>query len=457
MGAQTIVEHGIGRRKLHWAWAGLVLSVWGLCPALAEWPKPPQPNPDDPVDYVKWINQTLGGQVKGNAHDTYLEAFSQLTPREGGIDFGDTYREPWSDNREVSDWLAKNRNALELFRRATATRECYVPLSYPESSRGGRNDAAMINAMLPSISTYRELAKGLLAQGYRAWQDGNHDLLTDNALEGLRCSHHLRGNCPNLIQHLVGVAIAAGSYDALCLSSEQSEDADAFALRILPELCAADPAPQPFSELLMLERLASWDVCQRAFLPRDGNGKHKVNEPFLRTVVNAIPGCPINASSLVGQLRGIGYDNTLRAFNDYYDALDKWAKTPYHAVAGQAERLDSLAGENENPLVRLLAPSLTRVRELNERLTATRRATHLIVHLFAHRAKTGKFPRSLDELNPHDIDGLRTDPFSGKDLVYRKRRWSFKLYSVAGNLQDDGGKHDPKWETDDYVFWPLEK
>lgn len=50
-----------------------------------------------------------------------------------------------------------------------------------------------------------------------------------------------------------------------------------------------------------------------------------------------------------------------------------------------------------------------------------------------------------------------TDPFSGKDFGYRKQGKSFLLYSVGVNLQDDGGKHDPLWEKDDFVFWPVQK
>ena len=35
----------------------------------------PEPNPAQPVDYVKWFNETLSKGVKDNAADVYAEAY----------------------------------------------------------------------------------------------------------------------------------------------------------------------------------------------------------------------------------------------------------------------------------------------------------------------------------------------------------------------------------------------
>ena len=115
-----------------------------------------------------------------------------------------------------------------------------------------------------------------------------------------------------------------------------------------------------------------------------------------------------------------------------------------------------MTSDTEKALVRMFIPSVRHPIEHDARYRAMRRATHLIVHLFAHHGKHGKFPESLDGLDAPDLKELRVDPFSGKDFVYKRQGDSFVLYSVASNLKDDGGKHGTKWEEDDFVFWPVQ-
>ena len=71
-----------------WAWVVLWLSA--LSPVLAIQPKPPRPNPDHPVNYIEWINATVGGQVKDNAYDAYQTALAELKPSQEHVDFGAT-------------------------------------------------------------------------------------------------------------------------------------------------------------------------------------------------------------------------------------------------------------------------------------------------------------------------------------------------------------------------------
>jgi len=107
--------------------------------------------------------------------------------------------------------------------------------------------------------------------------------------------------------------------------------------------------------------------------------------------------------------------------------------------------------------LKLVLPSLVRARELDERLTAHRRATHLLVHLFDYHRREKKFPKSLDELKVANLKELRIDPFSGKDFVYIPQEDGFKLYSVFDNMKDDDGVHNATadYKTGDLVFWPV--
>jgi len=156
-------------------------------------------------------------------------------------------------------------------------------------------------------------------------------------------------------------------------------------------------------------------------------------------------------------LTRIGFERTLCEIDEHSDAMVAWCETPYYEAPERGREINREASESTNPLIRLIVPSLVDARVLSERRITERRATHLIYRLFAHRAKTGRFPTALRYLDAPDLDELRVDPFSGSDFVYKLTRDTFTLYSVADNLRDDGGRHDPKWKNGDFVFWPVQE
>ena len=59
----------------------------------------------------------------------------------------------------------------------------------------------------------------------------------------------------------------------------------------------------------------------------------------------------------------------------------------------------------------------------------------LAVHFAEHNA----YPESLAELVPSVLPELPRDPWSGQDLIYRRTADGFVLYSVADDMQDNGG------------------
>jgi len=100
------------------------------------------------------------------------------------------------------------------------------------------------------------------------------------------------------------------------------------------------------------------------------------------------------------------------------------------------------------------------------RAEARRRATQLVLALHRHQHRTGEWPANLRMIRGLPRD-LRTDPFSGRDFIYRIEDGKLILYSVSTNGRDDGGKHDRDWgrlpaqegedlPATDYVFWPVQ-
>jgi hypothetical protein len=148
-------------------------------------------------------------------------------------------------------------------------------------------------------------------------------------------------------------------------------------------------------------------------------------------------------------------------FTGFYRRYNEMTVQGYPEV--KARDLDEMTEPymQDNPLSRVFLPSLSRVYQLATRQEASRRATQLTYAIHLHRAETGQWPDSLDDLPPRYADTARTDPFSAGDFVYRLTDDGFTLYSTSENGEDDGGVHHQHWgdrdkddETDDYVFWP---
>jgi hypothetical protein len=55
-----------------------------------------------------------------------------------------------------------------------------------------------------------------------------------------------------------------------------------------------------------------------------------------------------------------------------------------------------------------------------------------------YRAAQGRYPETLAALRGVDLQ--LTDPFSGKNYVYRREGAGFVVYSLGPDMKDDGGK-----------------
>jgi hypothetical protein len=214
-----------------------------------------------------------------------------------------------------------------------------------------------------------------------------------------------------------------------------------------------DPPPPSFGHACSLLRVEFWDLCQRVYLPRGVDGRWLTHAGVIHALAPQLEGEP---EALAEELETIGMETSLSESDTYYDALERWNTLPYHLAAEEPFPLDQLRESSDNPLHRLQAQLTLETRARVERTIAERRATHLIVHLMLHKARLGSYPDELGQLAAADRTTLRRDPFSGRDFVYRRIGDDFVLYSLADNLTDDGGRHDPEWTEADYVFWPVQ-
>ena len=414
---------------------------------------PPQPDPANPINYIAWINQTFEKDLKDNAFHEYQTAFNRLQPYQGR--WQRVVDDPWVENPQVTAWLRANREGLDLFRQATQREDCFYHHSPPEPVGDPRIDQCLLGVSVPWVSKYRDATIGLMAQGYQAAKAGNHPALADNALVVLKSAHHYYAG-PMLAVRSLATRGASWAYTGIAQALDKSADPDALATSIVKELETIDPPLPRLRFNAQMERVVSWDFCQRLFVP----GEQHLYEPLCQAI-SKMRGRDLDAVERM-IINRAGFDGTLRDVNAYFDLLEEWVDRPYHLTPPekreqeQRRRFGYIPAETKNPVVKLILPSFSAVRDQNTQLSATRRATHLIVQLHDYHRRRGEFPERLDQLETANLAELRVDPFSGRDFVYRKERKSFKLYTVSSNMKDDGGRHETKrLDRGDYVFWPV--
>ena len=85
-----------------------------------------------------------------------------------------------------------------------------------------------------------------------------------------------------------------------------------------------------------------------------------------------------------------------------------------------------------------------------------------------YRLKFDSWPQSMDDLEGEFLSAIPLDRVTGKPLKFNASDQSVTIYSVGGDLDDDGGQHDaltiPMIAADydksvdgDWVLWPVDR
>lgn len=90
-------------------------------------------------------------------------------------------------------------------------------------------------------------------------------------------------------------------------------------------------------------------------------------------------------------------------------------------------------------LSRIMMPVFSRARAATDKAVAQLAVVRGALALEAYRSRYGTFPASLDDVKSKLGWKLPLDPFSGRDLVYKRSAGGFVLYSLGLNMKDDGG------------------
>lgn len=343
-----------------------------------------------------------------------------------------------------------NQKALRLTREAAEREE--FQLYYYGDPRG-----SIITVLLPSLSSFRQLAKLLVVDGRRLEAQGAYDLAAENYLTTLRMGGQL-GNGITLIENLVGMAVWTSGSNALgqmvvrrnlspeLLQEIHEELADLAGQR--PSVISGIQNEKKFGTTIVDEYLAHPAMALQSWQGIDAD---------------ALPSVAVEDSGWgrleqrVGQL--VFPDRTIkRHMIAFYDALIERASQPaWAAWNGFKEEQIFAQIPAWNFIARVLLPSLSRAAVLGERCRMQTMTVRLAVALRLYAlANQGQAPERLDQLSAYLSPDEWVDPFSGRPFVYEQREGAWRLYSLSDNFTDDGGKvGDTPFELDYMVRFPA--
>jgi hypothetical protein len=449
-------------------------------------PFPPKPDFPNPVDYVKWFQERFATTIPDNAYDAYAALMPPAYPPGAPPPpwwpetindmFNGDYKGPiipwmaadhpeWEATHQSLQWL------LGAFREA-ALRENYVhPLILPvrQTDAPEGSEKLLFNLLLPTLSGNRRMVRATLADAWRAEDGGVPPERMLGAWEtSLRSARHMEQGF-SLIHHLVGIAeqamVETNALKALqhnvFASPEQME-------RALTTLQQYDSYDTKNPSWLPGEYAWAMDAAQYVLAPREPGGEPEVRADraaHIYHIIGSVSGAPSDMADGLARVTPEAVKQAVEAHDGYCRALDQYWKVGYPIV--RAKDLDALAERwsSVNDITKVVVPSLARAYVTATRNETSRRATQLTyaVHLF--KARTGRWPASLDELPAEHGETIKIDPFTGGNFGYRLDATGPTIYSLSENGRDDGGIHSPKWndgvqnetDSDDYVFWPPQE
>jgi len=410
------------------------------------------------VNYIDWLNEIVqAGRVESDNALPYYEKAAEACVKMPDWLSKNTAKWPTDLNdaelKDLSGWLANNKQALEMLRKGTQRPYYWVTYNSDEEelARMGVPD----NVMKP-LSGYRNLACTIAWEiRYQAYS-GNVDKALGDCIILCRFAQHQQGK-HLLVEQLVGVTIEAlGTGCAFDVFDRTDISAGQLGLfqKKFEQAIVSDVID------FGAEKAFFYDLVQRSFTD-DGTGNGRMLLRGLHFAGSSPKSILFNFFTMSLPDRR----EVISKIEAYYDRANKMMqKTPYQS------RRESVSYEEVGNqltgilLVDLMGPAFERVTELLWRLRVSRQALVTTAAILRYQREKGQYPEGLNQLRAAGyIKQLPMDPYNDKPLVYKRNGEDFILYSFGADFDDDGGVENPKdqWgqkpEGGDRVFWPVSR
>jgi len=389
------------------------------------------PKPVPEAENAAFLYQTVF-QVRFQQGEVGPDEPGQAGPAVGELDkaiaWGDDGPQLDAATRELLS-SPRAQEVLQTLRGASLRPHCAFPLHWED----------LFGMLLPHMAKFRAAARILAAYSRLLAEDGRLDEALDWCMVGLRMSQHAASE-PILISQLVSVAMQA------------------ITLKTVREIVSPAALPAPlahrcdeclrrvdvggaFGAALIFEQAAVCDLYAKL-----RQEPQQLYDFFPAEEVGLAVLARFYFSPLGGPLHNLDQLFYLEHVRKLQDVID----LPYRDAAAE---LDAIYADMGNPAEHMGAatviPAMRAIIERRDRALAELGLCRVVLALKAYKHREGVYPEGLEQLQESLHYPLPKDPFSGEDFVYRPQGDGFRLYSLSGDLDDDGGVPPDKANPDD--------
>ena len=139
------------------------------------------------------------------------------------------------------------------------------------------------------------------------------------------------------------------------------------------------------------------------------------------------------------------YPEYLRHMNRYVDI----AKLPIHERTAKTKEWEADCRNTKNPVIKLLAPALSKVSQAECRNQALLRSAMVALacerYRLKHKEKDNAWPAALDVLvKERLLAAIPADPMDNQPIRYRRTKEGIAVYSIGLDMTDNQGNVDPE-------------
>ncbi len=435
-----------------------------------------RPEDNAAVDFLR----ALGGRAEGQVMTYACEQLGIEVPPETDR-FVKSIRlfanqQGWSQERmlklgqDISEcpskvWSADEFPDLHLYLEECEPGYEWIEVAIQKSGWHVPRDAkgeSVIMISLSEVQEARNIARGLGSRVTLNLGEGKYDEAWRNIIL-MRGLARKIAQGPTLIEGLVGIAIEnIACQSTLVWLKNLPETYDEFE-EPLDAIRKLGPMPQ-LSTNLLFERLMFVDTIQ--MLARGGfnnsagealgmgqSGFDQVINPVIQFAHPDWNQVLLNANDYYDRLEAAYLADTVKECRKRLSELEEelkeraknaqdfsqnplrlaaWALFPNRARRESTELIT-------NVLFSLLLPALTAVERAATRTINDQAVTTLAIKIFAERAETGVFPKSLEAMRLNERRFRWKDLVSGEPYEYRREGRGFVLYNLGQDGVDDGG------------------
>ena len=348
---------------------------------------------------------------------------------------------------DISEWtneqkreISKLINSYELQKIYSLLEEgsqkpkCRFDLEY---EKGGAN------ITMPHLNSMRDAVRFLCLRALVEVEEGNLEEAFNVLLVGLKISNHLKDE-PTLVSQLVRVAC------------------DNIIIECIESIAGSKGIPIEKVKLIINE-LSYHTYIEPFIKAMDGERVHFGIWTFERVLRGEFSvwrscGCwdvPLDVAIYESSLNKPALKRDFIWYLTLFSNMQEKHNLLYYEIAAsiQEEKI-----EKQIPrycfFTKILLPAYNRARETMAKHKANIEVCKTGLVLKIYKTENGAYPETLSSLSEVPVD-----PFSGKELIYKKSGDGFILYSLGPDMKDDGGvSREEVEDRENYdIVWKCEK